>query len=389
MFTIKTNQTLKTELGYFDAKKYAKTRNFIDGTVSMLSPYITHGVITIPECVEMVLQKYSIDEAEKFLMELLRKEFFVQVQMFEGPRITDEAIREDKTWITKKALLPSSLVEWSTNTDWINQCVHRLEKTWYLHNHQRMRLASWCCHRAKLDRKKCADWTYYHFLDGELAPNHLSRQRVNSTFSWKPYFMNEANLQKYRPWTEDENLRWSYEIIHARMFNEWRVSMYRNDDDVYTELKTDLSSITERTIDHIVSTNITLLTPWRLHPDAITETCFVVLDTDFLTRHPWSKKRLQFVKSYCDACGIHLVKWSYDAILKQCIMAWVKITTDERFDPWYAEPQKVLSDWLNILPYPFVNRTNRSELIPKFFKYRNRSKKWLKQLEKQTLSKWK
>jgi len=62
-----------------------------------------------------------------------------------------------------------------------------------------MRLASWVCHWAKIDWKKCADWTYYHFIDGELAANHLSRQRVNSTFANKAYFMNEENLQKYRP----------------------------------------------------------------------------------------------------------------------------------------------------------------------------------------------
>lgn len=70
-----------------------------------------------------------------------------------------------------------------------------------------MRLASWVIHRAKLDRKKFADRTYYHFLDGELSSNHLSRQRVNSTFSAKAYFMNEDNIKKYRPKNYDENLR--------------------------------------------------------------------------------------------------------------------------------------------------------------------------------------
>jgi deoxyribodipyrimidine photo-lyase len=60
-----------------------------------------------------------------------------------------------------------------------------------------MRLASWCCHWARLDWKMCADRTYYYFIDGELSANHLSWQWVNSTFANKPYFMNEDNLQKY------------------------------------------------------------------------------------------------------------------------------------------------------------------------------------------------
>jgi deoxyribodipyrimidine photo-lyase len=66
-----------------------------------------------------------------------------------------------------------------------------------------MRFASYWTHYAKIHRKKLADRTYYHFIDGELGSNHLSWQRVQSTFSHKPYFMNEENLTRYRPGSSD------------------------------------------------------------------------------------------------------------------------------------------------------------------------------------------
>ena len=62
---------------------YAKTRNYIDGQVSWLSPYITHGLITTKECMTHILDSYTIKQAEKLLMEFLRKEFFLQVQRYQ------------------------------------------------------------------------------------------------------------------------------------------------------------------------------------------------------------------------------------------------------------------------------------------------------------------
>jgi deoxyribodipyrimidine photo-lyase len=97
LFQPKTKQELLDYLSTFNPKKYASSRNFINGQVSYLSPYLTHGVITLQECVEVILSKYTIKDAEKFLMELIRKEFFMQVQMNYGNSFTDTPVREDKT----------------------------------------------------------------------------------------------------------------------------------------------------------------------------------------------------------------------------------------------------------------------------------------------------
>ena len=77
---IKTKQEIYAYIDDFDVQKYAKSRNFIHGSVSMLSPYITHGIVTVPELVSRIVSRTDIKSAEKFLMELVWKEFFIQVQ---------------------------------------------------------------------------------------------------------------------------------------------------------------------------------------------------------------------------------------------------------------------------------------------------------------------
>ena len=194
-----TKQQLLERANNLDPKKYAKTRNHIDGSVSRLSPYITHGIITTKQCVQEILKKHSIKDAEKLLMELVWKEFFLQVQKSYGNSFVSQPIWEDKTALQRKDILPQQVYQAQTSTQRVNDTIQEMSTSGRLHNHQRMWLASRCSHRAKLNRKKCADWTYYHFVDGELSANHLSRQWVYSTFANKPYYMNEDNLQKYRP----------------------------------------------------------------------------------------------------------------------------------------------------------------------------------------------
>ena len=51
--------------------QYSKTRNFVDGAVTYLSPYISRGVISVKQIQEWVLRKeYDSSKIEKFLQEL-------------------------------------------------------------------------------------------------------------------------------------------------------------------------------------------------------------------------------------------------------------------------------------------------------------------------------
>ena len=51
--------------------KYAKTRNFINGDVSKLSPYISRGVISTLDVFKFVMAKgYPFYKIEKFIQEV-------------------------------------------------------------------------------------------------------------------------------------------------------------------------------------------------------------------------------------------------------------------------------------------------------------------------------
>jgi deoxyribodipyrimidine photo-lyase len=59
-----------------------------------------------------------------------------------------------------------------------------------------------------------ADWLYYHLLDGDLASNALSWQWCAGTFSNKPYFVNQENINRYSG-TEQSGtfLDFDYELL--------------------------------------------------------------------------------------------------------------------------------------------------------------------------------
>lgn len=66
---------------------YAHTRNARDGAVTGLSPYITHGFITLAEVVAGVSARRTLDVQHKFIYELGWREFFRHVWQHRGEAI--------------------------------------------------------------------------------------------------------------------------------------------------------------------------------------------------------------------------------------------------------------------------------------------------------------
>lgn len=59
---------------------YEKTRNFVDGAVTNLSPYISRGVISTRQVLERLLAKgYKIAEIESLVKELCWRDYFQRV----------------------------------------------------------------------------------------------------------------------------------------------------------------------------------------------------------------------------------------------------------------------------------------------------------------------
>lgn len=166
---------------------YARTRNAIDGAVSGLSPYITHGFVTLPQVVAAVTARHALDVQHKFVFELGWREYFRHVwaqrgdgilQSLHGGPLPDAAYARE---------VPVDIRRGATGAPVIDEAVRMLYATGMLHNHARMWLASYVVHMRKVHWRAGADWLYGHLLDGDLASNHLSWQWVAGTGSHKPY----------------------------------------------------------------------------------------------------------------------------------------------------------------------------------------------------------
>lgn len=175
---------------------YAKSRNFLDGAVTYLSPWVTHGFLDTREIAIQLRKKYELDFEHKMIFELGWREFFRHVHEELGDGILKDVRRPIYNGRYGNTM-PEDLLEARTGVEAIDEAVKHLYRTGYLHNHMRMWLASYTVHLRKVHWKVGADWMYAHLLDGDLASNHLSWQWVAGTFSHKPYVFNAENVKKY------------------------------------------------------------------------------------------------------------------------------------------------------------------------------------------------
>ncbi len=182
--------------------EYARSRNALDGAVTGLSPYFTHGILPMAEAARMVHAAHPLSFDDKLVFEFAWREFFHHV----WSRAADngDAILRDMhgtlPWHgTYADILPQDIREGRTGVAAIDNAVRILYATGYLHNHLRMWLASYVVHVRKVHWRAGADWLYGHLLDGDLPSNHLSWQWVAATFSSKPYLFNAENVAKYAP----------------------------------------------------------------------------------------------------------------------------------------------------------------------------------------------
>lgn len=204
---------------------YARTRNALDGAVTGLSPYFTHGLLTVPEATRAVYARTPLGFDDKLVFEFAWREFFHHV----WSRADDHGdailcdMRNPPTWPGSYAnTLPDDIREGRTGVPAIDAAVRVLYATGYLHNHARMWLASYVVHVRKVHWRAGADWLYAHLLDGDLPSNHLSWQWVAGTFSSKPYLFNADNVSKFAPararaaWASPGTVMdQSYEVLDA------------------------------------------------------------------------------------------------------------------------------------------------------------------------------
>ena len=182
------------KLNSIDVAAYHRNRNFLNGAVTHLSPYLRHGCITLNEAFDSVKKRFG-KESEKLLFEFSWRDYWRQVWVSEGNAIYSEM--EPPKVAIGHAPLSVAVAQGNTGLPCMDGFINDLLTTGYVHNHARMWLASYVVHHLKIDWRAAADWFEAHLLDGDSASNQLSWQWVASTFSSKPYFFNKESLSRF------------------------------------------------------------------------------------------------------------------------------------------------------------------------------------------------
>ena len=194
-----TLQAARARLAQVRPDAYARTRNALDGAVTGLSPYITHGLLSLRDIYLDVSARYLLEARHKLVFELGWRAYYRHVWSHLGEGIHQslhDGLLPDDSYCAE---MPADVVEARTGVAAIDLAVRELYATGYLHNHARMWLASYVVHLRKVHWHTAAQWMLGHLLDGDLASNHLSWQWVAGTGSSKPYVFNADNVAKYAP----------------------------------------------------------------------------------------------------------------------------------------------------------------------------------------------
>lgn len=185
--------------------RYAKGRNFLDGPVTHLSPYIRHGALSLAEVRDAVFARLQApggggrQAGEKLINELGWRDYWQRLwqQLGDGIWRDQEELKTGHHPGAYAADLPADVAEGRTGLACMDGFIDELHETGWLHNHARMWMAAYLVHWRRVRWQAGAQWFLRHLLDGDPASNNLSWQWVASSFSHKPYFFNRGNLERY------------------------------------------------------------------------------------------------------------------------------------------------------------------------------------------------
>ncbi len=196
MIFVTEYEKIVEKINQVDPIQYGKTRNFIDGAVTYLSPYISRGVISTRQVFDAVIaaghKPYAI---EKFIQELAWRDYWQQIWIVEKSGI-DTDLKHAQPLAIKQGM-PTNMLSHNTGIVAIDNGIETLYNTGYLHNHVRMYIASIACNVARYRWQTPAQWMYYYLLDADWASNALSWQWVCGANSHKLYYANQENINKY------------------------------------------------------------------------------------------------------------------------------------------------------------------------------------------------
>ncbi|MBS9525285.1 deoxyribodipyrimidine photolyase [Litoribacter alkaliphilus] len=282
-------QSILKRIDDVDPVAYAKTRNFVDGNVTYLSPYISRGVISTKLVFERIMAKgYEWKDVVRLAQELAWREYFQRVWQNKGHEI-DYDLKSTQEDVSNHAI-PKNMLNHSIGIEALDQVIKSLYQTGYMHNHCRMYTASLASNMGKSHWKLPAQWLYYHLLDGDWASNALSWQWVAGSFSSKKYIFNQENLNKYTRSSQSGTFL-------DKEYEEIREMEIPDELQEITDWKYDLPSVPDQELKLDSNLPTVLYTSYNLDPqwrkDEALNRVFLI-EPSILKKYPVSQKCLDF-----------------------------------------------------------------------------------------------
>ena len=184
----------------FKINDYAKLRNFDfgpnnQGSVSKLSPFITHRILLEYELIHDIKSKYKVNGANKFIEEIFWRVYW-KGWMENRPKVWQKFFSEKN--LDYDYELYERAITGNTELDFFNSWVLELKEYNYLHNHTRMWFASTWIFNLGLPWQLGVNFFFKHLFDGDAASNLLSwRWVAGLQTKGKQYLVSSSNLRKF------------------------------------------------------------------------------------------------------------------------------------------------------------------------------------------------
>lgn len=343
-----TPEAARQRLARVRPAAYARTRNHLEGDVTGLSPWITHGILSLREVLQAVLAASGpLPIGHKLVAELGWREWFRHAWAHRGDGILASWHAGPLPDDAYARRMPPDIDAGCTSVPVVDRAVQTLHATGSLHNHARMWLASYVVHGRKVHWRTGADWLFARLLDGDLASNHLSWQWVAGTGSSRPYLFNAENVARHAPadWhSPGTPLDATYGVLdqHARQPRAWPAG------DVHAAASRDWQLAAEppawlgTTVPDaaaVADREVWLVHPFQLGPlpaDLPPDTLVLgVLVADWHRAWPWVPARWDFVGRRLQALAPR--RWfGSAAAIGQALSAARRVRTiaDPHLDPW-------------------------------------------------------
>lgn len=187
---------------------YATQRNFDLGpgnhvSVSTLSAWIKHRLITEQEVLSHVLTKHPLSEALPFVQEVFWRGYF-KGWLQHRPSVWfsyQDNLAHARNDLERSAVLKSTYdeaIKGRTGIECFDHWSRELRTTGYLHNHARMWFASIWIFTLRLPWELGASFFMNHLIDGDPAANTLSWRWVAGLHTkGKTYLAQPTNIAKF------------------------------------------------------------------------------------------------------------------------------------------------------------------------------------------------